>query len=194
MPGAGGSTIEQRLLTLGVRLREARLAKSRTLTDVAEHAGVTASLVSQVERGVCNPSIASLIAIAGCLQVSIAELFVNLPPAGPVLRAAERVHESLLPGVHAAQLNVPSDRNCEVAEILMDPGGMSATRPSRHRGRETGFVVRGAAVVELDDARHELGPGDSVSFSSSAGHRIANASTDESLHLVWVSYIPPDER
>lgn len=193
-PPSGRPELEQGLRSIGTRLRQARLARGATLAAVAARAGVTPSLVSQVERGVCNPSVASLITIAGCVEIPISELFADLPPAGPVLRTAERVHEPLTPGVHAAQLNVPPDRDCEVAEIVIDPGGMSATKQSRHRGRETGFVVRGTAVVELDGARHELGPGDSVSFSSSVGHRIANASTSESLYLVWVSYVPSDTR
>ncbi len=59
-------------LQLGTRIRALRRARRLTLRDVAERAGVTESFLSQVERDVTSPSIATVHRIAGALGLSIA--------------------------------------------------------------------------------------------------------------------------
>src|SRR5437762_13705247 len=77
-------------IDLGARIRALRLARGATLRQLASKAGVTESFLSQVERGVASPSIASVQRIARALDHSIAELFAEDEPAGRVVRAADR--------------------------------------------------------------------------------------------------------
>ena len=70
-------------LQLGTRIRSLRQARRLTLRDVSERAGVTESFLSQVERDVTSPSIATVQRIAHALDLSIAQLFAEEPrPAG----------------------------------------------------------------------------------------------------------------
>ena len=70
-------------LQLGPRIRSLRQARRLTLRDVADRAGVTESFLSQVERDVTSPSIATVQRIARALDLSIAQLFAEEPATGP---------------------------------------------------------------------------------------------------------------
>src|SRR4051794_7202703 len=85
-PGEPPAPIE---VDLGARIRALRLARGQTLRQLASSAGVTESFLSQVERGVASPSIASVQRIARALGQSIAELFAADERAGSVVRAGE---------------------------------------------------------------------------------------------------------
>src|SRR6476620_5495941 len=87
--GTNGSTgtIE---VDLGARIRTRRLARHETLRELAGQAAVTESFLSQVERGVASPSIASVQRIARALDTAIAELFAADDSAGTVVRVGDR--------------------------------------------------------------------------------------------------------
>ena len=73
---------------VGKGLRAIRLARRRTLRDVAERAGLSESFLSQVERGRSSASIASLRRIADALGVSMADLFQPSGLAQPRVRSS----------------------------------------------------------------------------------------------------------
>src|SRR5207245_7806085 len=77
-------------LQLGPRIRSLRQARRVTLRELAERAGVTESFLSQVEREVTSPSIASVQRIARALDLGIADLFVDDQPHGRVVRTDDR--------------------------------------------------------------------------------------------------------
>ena len=120
-------------LQLGPRIRSLRQARQVTLRELAERAGVTESFLSQVEREVTSPSIASVQRIARALDLGIAELFVDEPPLGRVVRRTER-RRIVYNGLNA------------VDEFHLLGDGDSITYSSRqpHRNRNPG---PGRAVV-----------------------------------------------
>src|SRR5438270_7394305 len=75
---------------LGQRIREVRRGKGMTLRDAADAAGVSESFLSQVERGLANPSVASLRRIADAMNERVASFFVGDAPSGMLVRAKER--------------------------------------------------------------------------------------------------------
>src|SRR4051812_43794890 len=87
-------------IDLGARIRALRLARRQTLRDLAGHAGVTESFLSQVERGVASPSIASVQRIARALGQTIAELFAEHEVHGEVVRLVDR-RRVTYPGLNA---------------------------------------------------------------------------------------------
>jgi DNA-binding XRE family transcriptional regulator len=79
--------------SVGRELREERLASGKRLIDVAEEAGVSPQYLSEVERGLKDPSSELLAAIAGALGLSVAEIATrvastSIPPQSPVCLAA----------------------------------------------------------------------------------------------------------
>jgi transcriptional regulator with XRE-family HTH domain len=77
-------------LELGQRIRQVRQKKGMTLREAAEAAAVSESFLSQVERGLANPSVASLRRIADAIHEPVASFFVGEPPQGMLVRVKDR--------------------------------------------------------------------------------------------------------
>src|SRR6266849_9775242 len=99
--GGAQDTMAATELQLGPRIRTLRHARRITLRELAERAGVTESFLSQVEREVASPSIASVQRIARALGLTIAELFADEPASGRVVRREAR-RRIAYPGLRAA--------------------------------------------------------------------------------------------
>lgn len=81
--------------SLGKRIRDTRLEKSLKVNDLAETTGLTASTISQVERGVISPSISTLKKICEALDITISSLFDS--PVTADLNGASKMAGSLSP-------------------------------------------------------------------------------------------------
>jgi transcriptional regulator with XRE-family HTH domain len=176
---------------LGAKLREARQAQNLTLREVARRTGLTASLISQVERGLANPSVSSLYNMADVLGLSMDYFFsdtgrngsssqANSPAqtqteVSPVLHAADRHMVNIAGGVQWQNLLPENDRSVEFMELRYDVSSSSGDLAYQHRGREYGVVLQGLLSVELGFNKYVLEPGDSISFDSTVPHRLINA-------------------
>ena len=104
-----------------------------TLREVAGRAGVTESFLSQVERGVASPSVASLHRIARGLGLSIAQLFASPETAGRVVRRAERRHVTYA-GLGAVDefLTPPTSTRLQMILSTIEPGGGTGDEAYSH--------------------------------------------------------------
>ena len=173
---------------MGNRLRTIRTRRRATLRQVADRAGLSESFLSQVERGVASPSIASLQRIAGALNVSVADLF---EPDG--VRSQPRVlgresRPSLALGTRGRKfLLTPRPlENLEVFIGELEPGGATADSPYMHGDSEELVVVlSGTVELQLEDRLFELSAGDSIDYRSSVPHRVVNAG-HVMAEVMWV--------
>src|SRR5260221_6386626 len=110
-------------IDLGARIRALRLARRETLRALAGRAGVTESFLSQVQRGVASPSIASVQRIARALDTSIAELFEEPERVGEIVPAAERRRVSYTSlGAGGRSPTRAGDRPLHVLPSYVEPG------------------------------------------------------------------------
>ena len=86
-PGPDGGVETLWRESVGRELRDERQASGRRLVDVAEEAGVSPQYLSEVERGLKDPSSELLAAMAGALGLSIADLASRVASAGKSLDA-----------------------------------------------------------------------------------------------------------
>ena len=84
----GGMAAED--ILIGRCLRDARRRRGLTLKAVAQEAGVTESFLSQVERDIASPSIATLRRIAVALGTTIGTLLDSAGPHGRLVRRSDR--------------------------------------------------------------------------------------------------------
>ena len=129
-------------LELGARIRAIRQARQLTLRDVSERAGVTESFLSQVERDVTSPSIATLQRIARALDLSIAQLFAEEPETGRVVRREAR-RQVAYPGLKSIDEFLTSNMAGRLQVILstIQPGGGTGAEPYTHDSDEEVVVV-----------------------------------------------------
>jgi transcriptional regulator with XRE-family HTH domain len=202
---------------LGERLRQVRTARGISVRELARRAGCSASLVSQVERGVTAPSAGVVYALANVLGISLDFLFGagDAEPrespqsagskngswgrasgpggAGVVQRAGDRSAIDLSTGVRWERLTPTHDNRVDFIEIVYEPGGRSSdNRAVQHDGREYLYVLQGEleAVVGFDTLR--LTEGDSLAFDPATPHHYYNRTAEIVRVLSVVVHDPPD--
>lgn len=163
-------------VAIGGRLRAARRARGLTLRALAERAGVTESFLSQVERDVSSPSIASLQRISRALDLSIAQLFDGPAPAGRLVRRTERRRVDYA-GLGAVDEFLTADVRGRLQVILstIAPGGGTGPEPYAHESDEECVVVlEGALELWVGDEHFSLREGDAITYPSRVPHRNSN--------------------
>jgi transcriptional regulator with XRE-family HTH domain len=185
---ADESTIE---VDLGARIRALRLARGATLRQVAAQAGVTESFLSQVERGVASPSIATVQRIARALGKSIADLFATDESVGVVVRARDR-QRIVYHGLGAVDEFLTADTTGRLQVIMstIDPGGGTGAEPYTHESdEEVVIVLAGVLDLWVGDEHYVLGEGDAITYSSRIPHWNANNGSDPATVLFCLT--PP---
>ena len=163
-------------MQLGTRIRALRQARHFTLRDVAERSGVTESFLSQVERDVTSPSIATVQRIARALDLSIAQLFTEEGDTGRVVRREAR-RRVAYPGLKSVDEFLTSNMAGRLQVILstIEPGGGTGSEPYTHDSDEEVVVIL-AGVLDLwvGDEHYVLREGDTITFPSRLPHWNAN--------------------
>lgn len=180
----------------GEKIREAREHKGYTLKVVAMQAGVSESLVSQIERNRVSPAIDTLLVLADVLEISLEYLFEEYRKTKPVkiIRANERptIIESDIIYEELARPEKSDTEDSVEAYMLKIPAGAHTHRGSYgHFGREIGIIVKGSCRLNYENKEYIVNEGDSVSFSASAPHLIENIG-DGPLEAIWV--VTPAQR
>ena len=180
----------------GEKIRVIRERKKITLKEVAEKAGVTESLVSQIERNKVSPAMDTLLVIAEILEIDFEYLFREYKQKRTVnlVRADERSRMVIKETVYQ-QLSktVDSDKEhgIEAYYVEISPGGESGSTVYGHRGQELGIVVSGAGEFKIGGELYHLKKGDSISFDSSVPHVLSNTGTGM-LKAYWI-ITPPKQ-
>lgn len=174
----------------GGKLRTVRERKNYTLKAVAKKAGVSESLVSQIERNKVSPSIDTLLTIADALEIDYEYLFSDYrqKKSVSVVRADER---NSLKGTDVTiyQLSkigpVSEAHEIEAFMLEIEPGAEKGDLDYGHSGKEFGLILEGEAELIYGAEQYYLNTGDTVSFSSDIPHILRNAGEGDLL-AVWV--------
>ena len=164
---------------IGDRIRTLRESMELSLRELAERSGVSAPMLSQVERGETSPTLAVAEKIAGGLELSLSQLLrldedrhvvvVRRPDRRRRRRRGHTVEELTPP--------LPGQR-ADVSEHTLAPGAATGgpDDPPMHEpgSRETAVVLDGAVDLFIDGARHQLREGDSVTFDADLAHHFEN--------------------
>lgn len=174
----------------GEKLRAVRERKGLTLKDVAGQAGVSESLISQIERNLVSPSIDTLLVLADVLDIDYEHLFSEYRQKRKVtiLKADERgtIHQK---NVIVQQLSKNSKETngpaieAYLLELAVD--GEQGNREYGHPGWEFGVILDGCAELTYGNESYFLNAGDSVAFPSSVPHIFKNSGS-ETLRAIWV--------
>lgn len=155
---------------IGTDIRALRKARGITLVGLAGAVGRSVGWLSQVERGLAEPSVRDLGRIAEQLNVSLSLFFRSASKRpeerGLVLRAEDRVAIGSSETGLAEELLSPSlSGSFEMIRSTIAPGATSGGRRSG-RGREDGGVLlTGRLRLTIGDTEFDLGPGDSFQFA-----------------------------
>ncbi len=172
------------ITSIGPRARALREAMDLSLRDLAERSGVSAPMLSQVERGETSPTLALAARIAAGLELRLSQL-LRLDEDGTVtvVRARERRRGGSRG--HRYEILTPPlpGQRAEVSRHVLAPGALTGGPgdPPMHEpgSRETALVESGAVVLFCDGERHELRAGDCVTFDADLPHHFENPGPNE---------------
>ncbi len=179
---------------LGIRVRALREAMDLSLRDLAERSGVSAPMLSQVERGETSPTLQVASRIAAGLELRLSQL-LRLDESGSVtiVRRAERRKGPGRAKGHSYEILTPPlpGQRAELSRHVLAPGAVTGGPgdPPMHEpgSRESALVESGAVALVSDGQRFELSAGDCVTFDADLAHHFENPGPDEAVLLALVS-------
>ncbi len=177
---------------VGERVRALREGMGLSLRDLAQRSGVSAPMLSQVERGETSPTLAVAERIARGLELTLSQL-LRLDEGGHVIvtRAGERRVRNRR-GHRTEELTPPlPGQRADVSMHTLRPGagtGRPGDPPLHEPGaRETAVVLDGVVTLLIDDERHDLEAGDSVTFDADLPHHFENTGDRPAKFLAVVA-------
>jgi transcriptional regulator with XRE-family HTH domain len=177
---------------VGARVRALRDAMGLSLRDLADRSGVSAPMLSQVERGETSPTLAVAGRIATGLELSLSQLLRLDEEPHVVITPRARRRARRRGGHRTEELTPPlPGQRADVSMHSLEPGAATGgpDDPPMHEpgSRETAVVLEGSLTLEIDGARHELREGDSVTFDADLPHRFENKGSDATRFLAVVA-------
>lgn len=167
------SSVDANLISqVGSILSRERKQRQMTITELAGKAGISSGLLSQLERGLGNPSIETLSQLARTLSIPIGSFFETAStPPGEVIHPHTRRRLILEDAGMTYQLLVPDMQgSLSMLYIELPPGFSNANAPFNHNGEEVVFVLSGSIEIHIGDREWVLAPGDSIRFHSTVDH------------------------
>jgi transcriptional regulator with XRE-family HTH domain len=179
---------EAPLPRVGDAIRRLRQARGLTLQALADAAGVSVGMLSQIERDRANPSLRLLTQIRVALDAPISALFDDAgataddPPF--VRRAGQRPMLDL--GYLTKELLSPSARPSLQFMILhIPPHGDSGAHPLSYPAEKGGMLIEGELLLRVGNHEVLLGEGDSFLFDSCLPHGFRNP-RDQPAKVLWI--------
>ncbi|MFT4148880.1 MAG: helix-turn-helix domain-containing protein [Paracoccaceae bacterium] len=176
---------------IGERLRLRRKVRGLSLKQVAEKAGLSVGMISQVERGLAVPSIKSMRAICDALEMPVIWLFEGgedqaADDADIVVRGTARRELSYQDGILRKEILTPDNQpQIQMLRFLMEPGADSGEPYSNTEGGKCGLVLKGTLGLELDGRAFTIREGDSFAFPSQSMVRFWTMG-DTACEVIWV--------
>jgi transcriptional regulator with XRE-family HTH domain len=183
-------------VALGARVRSLREAMNLSLRELAERSGVSAPMLSQVERGETSPTLHTAHRIAHGLELRLSQLLrLDEEGAVSIVRVGERRSgggQGGSAGGHVYEILTPPlpGQRAELSRHTLAPGAVTGGPgdPPMHEpgSRESALVQTGTVVLHCDGAAHELRAGDCVTFDADLPHHFENPSADDEAVLLAV--------
>ena len=175
---------------LGKTIKDIRLEKGLSIKNLAEGVGVSSSLLSQIERGLANPSLNTLRAIATELDVPMFSLFIyDESDYVQVIRKDERSKitigeagaENIEPGYDILNPNFKS--GIQLYEMNLEPGKYSSNFPIILKSEEVIVCIKGTVELHIYDNVVVLNEGDSARIEKNTPRRMKNPGEENCLYI-----------
>ena len=177
-------------MEIGERLRELRIQRGLTQEELADRCELSKGFISQVERELASPSIATLKDMLECLGVTLQSFFSDDSAEKVVFAPQDMFEKEDEESGHKITWLVPDAQKNSMEPILLElsPGGKSPVLPPLE-SEEFGYVLSGAVTLELGGKSYRVRKGDSFSFKPSQQHHLKNTGKTPAT-VIWVCTPP----
>ena len=167
-------------MEIGLKIKRLRLALNLTQEELADRTELSKSFISQVERDLTSPSIATLIDILQALGTDLKEFFDDADYFEKYDEELKNKTEWIIPNAQKNQM--------EPIRVTLQPGGRTYL-DDPHEGEEFGYVLSGQITIHLGQQSYKAKRGETFYFKSSSRHYI-EAAGKASASIIWVSTPP----
>lgn len=177
-------------MNIGQKIKEMRIQKSLTQEELADRAELSKGFISQLERDLTSPSIATLMDILQCLGTNLEEFFSNTTAEQVVFKKTDYFEKYDGELKNLVKWIIPNAQKNMMEPILLtlDPGG--STYPDNpHEGEEFGYIINGSIQLHIGSRIFKAKKGESFYFTANKQHYIT-ASNKSGATLLWVSTPP----
>ena len=177
-------------MEIGLKIKRLRLALNLTQEELADRTDLSKSFISQVERDLTSPSIATLVDILQALGTDLKEFFGDVTDSQVVFHDAdyfEKIDEEL---GNKTEWIIPNAQKNEMEPIRVTirPGGKTYI-DDPHEGEEFGYVLSGQITIHVGQQTYRAKKGEAFYFKPTALHYI-EAAGKAGASIIWVSTPP----
>lgn len=177
-------------MNIGEKIKELRIQKSLTQEELADRAELSKGFISQLERDLTSPSIATLMDILQCLGTNLEEFFSDTASEQVVFKKTDYFEKYDCELKKEIQWIIPNAQKNMLEPILLTLEAGGSTYPDNpHEGEEFGYILNGSITIHLGNKTYKAKKGESFYFTPSKKHYIT-ASEKQGATLLWVSTPP----
>ena len=176
-------------MKIGYKIKTLRLAKNLTQEELADRAELSKGFISQLERDLTSPSIATLTDILQCLGTNLKDFF-NDEEEEPIVFHKEDYFEKTDKELgNTIEWIIPNAQKNEMEPIRLTLAPNGSTYPDLpHEGEEFGYVLSGSIQIHIGTRVHKAKKGEAFYFTPSGKHYIQAGKNGATL--IWVSSPP----
>lgn len=177
-------------MQIGNKIKDLRIQKGLTQEELADRSELSKGFISQLERDLTSPSIATLVDILQCLGTDLKNFFNDSADEQLAFRESdyfEKIDEELKNKIEWIIPNAQKNM-MEPIRLTLAPNG--STYPDNpHEGEEFGYVLSGSIILILGNRSVKVKKGESFYFTANTTHYI-KANKKTGAVLIWVSSPP----
>ncbi len=177
-------------MNIGNKIKELRIQKGLTQEELADRAELSKGFISQLERDLTSPSIATLMDILQCLGTDLKDFFNEETEEQIVFHKEDYFEKTDTELSNRIEWIIPNAQKniMEPIRITLEPEG--STYPDNpHEGEEFGYVLSGSIILQLGKHAYPVKKGESFYFTPSTTHYI-RCGKKSGATLIWVSSPP----
>lgn len=177
-------------MKIGTKIKELRIQKSLTQEELADRAELSKGFISQLERDLTSPSIATLVDILQCLGTNLEEFFTNTTAEQVVFKKLDYFEKNDNELKNKIEWIIPNAQKNMMEPILLTLEADGSTYPDNpHEGEEFGYVLSGTISIHIGNQLYRAKKGESFYFIPNKKHYIT-AYGKSGASLLWVSTPP----
>ena len=178
-------------MEIGSKIKRLRVRLGLTQEELAARTELTKGFISQLERDITSPSIATLMDILETLGTNVSEFFSDRVDDGIMVYSAEDmfIKEDEEAGVSIRWLVTNAQKNAMEPILVTLAPGASTEQQDPHEGEEFGYVLCGTVSLVCGEQKHKVRRGAAFYFRPNGVHYLTNSGKTETK-VLWVSTPP----
>ena len=177
-------------MKIGEKIKSLRIQNSLTQEELADRSELTKGFISQLERDLTSPSIATLVDILEGLGTNVKDFFSEKVEEKIVFSKEDAFETENDELKYVLRWIIPNAQKNVMEPILMEIEPEGRTKEdSPHEGEEFGYVINGNIYIHIGGKKHKVKKGESFYYKATSNHYISNEGKTKAT-VIWVSTPP----